>query len=120
MVASNIWDKVFKSGPSKICGRQSLKNLKEYGLLKSSINFTWPTLEYFVPYINQLLDGSQNALSVSHTLASITFSQFCQYPGNFFSTEKLTLQIKYLKSELETINFFKLKYDHIAISQTFP
>ena len=23
-----IWDKVFKNGPSKICGRQPLKNLK--------------------------------------------------------------------------------------------
>ena len=29
---SIIWDKVFKNGPSKICGRQPLKNLKEYGL----------------------------------------------------------------------------------------
>ena len=29
-----IWDKVFKNGPSKICGRKSLKNLKGYGLLK--------------------------------------------------------------------------------------
>ena len=28
-----IWDKVFKNGPSKICERQSLKNLKGYGLL---------------------------------------------------------------------------------------
>ena len=28
-----IWDKVLKNEPSKICGRQSLKNLKEYGLL---------------------------------------------------------------------------------------
>ena len=28
----HIWDKVFKSGPSKICGRQPLKNLKGYGL----------------------------------------------------------------------------------------
>ena len=27
------WDKVFKSGPGKICGRQPLKNLKRYGLL---------------------------------------------------------------------------------------
>ena len=27
------WDKVFKNGPSKICGRRPLKNLKEYGLL---------------------------------------------------------------------------------------
>ena len=32
------WDKVFKSGPSKICGRQSLKN------------FARSILEYFVPY----------------------------------------------------------------------
>ena len=30
----SIWDKVFKSGPSTICGRQPLKNLKGYGLLK--------------------------------------------------------------------------------------
>ena len=34
----NIWDKVLKSGPSKICGRQSLKNLKGYGLLKQTIS----------------------------------------------------------------------------------
>ena len=27
------WEKVFKNGPSKICGRQPLKNLKEYALL---------------------------------------------------------------------------------------
>ena len=34
MTPHTIWDKVFKSGPSKICGRQCLKNLKGYGLLK--------------------------------------------------------------------------------------
>ena len=33
---SDIWDKVFKNGLSKICGRQPLRN------------FTWPILEYFV------------------------------------------------------------------------
>ena len=27
-------DKVFENGPSKICGKQLLKNLKGYGLLK--------------------------------------------------------------------------------------
>ena len=27
------WDKVFKSRPSKTCGRQPLKNLKGYSLL---------------------------------------------------------------------------------------
>ena len=31
-----IWNKVFKNGPSKICGRQPLKNLKGYGLLKET------------------------------------------------------------------------------------
>ena len=30
-----IWEKVFKNEPSKICGRQSLKNLKGYGLPKA-------------------------------------------------------------------------------------
>ena len=34
--------KVFKNGPSKICGRQPLKNL-------SSTNFTWSIFECFVP-----------------------------------------------------------------------
>ena len=33
----NLWDKVFKNGPSKICGRQPLKNLKGYGLLEHLI-----------------------------------------------------------------------------------
>ena len=31
------WNKVFKNGPSKSCGRHPLKN------------FTWPILEYYVP-----------------------------------------------------------------------
>ena len=31
---SSIWDKVFKNGLSKICGRQPLKNLNRSGLLK--------------------------------------------------------------------------------------
>ena len=34
----DIWDKVFKNGPSKICGRQPLKNV------------TWSILEYFNSY----------------------------------------------------------------------
>ena len=33
------WGKVFKSGLSKFCGRQSLKNLKGYGVLKHTISF---------------------------------------------------------------------------------
>ena len=30
------WDKVFKNGQSKICGRQPLKNLKRYDLLRQT------------------------------------------------------------------------------------
>ena len=37
-IAYLIWDKVFKNRPSKICGRQPLKNF----------NLTIP--EYFVPF----------------------------------------------------------------------
>ena len=32
----NLWVKIFKNGPSKICGRQPLKNLKWYGLPKQN------------------------------------------------------------------------------------
>ena len=35
----HIWDKLFKNGPSKICGIHPLKN------------FIWSILEYFVPYM---------------------------------------------------------------------
>ena len=31
----DIWDKLFNNGPSKICGRQPLKNLKGHGVLKA-------------------------------------------------------------------------------------
>ena len=55
----SIWDKVFKNGPNRICGRQLLKNLKGYCLLNQivslqifermySTNFTWFILEGFV------------------------------------------------------------------------
>ena len=41
---------LFKSGPSKICRRHHLKN------------FTWPTLEYFVPYITNFLVATNTFL----------------------------------------------------------
>ena len=34
----NIWDKVFKNEPSKICGRKPFKNLKSYGLFRHTIS----------------------------------------------------------------------------------
>ena len=61
LTISYIRDKACKNGPSKICERQPLKNLKGYGLLKQIIsfqiferlfftNFTWSILEYFVSF----------------------------------------------------------------------
>ena len=41
------WYKVFKNGSSKICGRLPLEN------------FTWSTLEYFVPIIARFLLGNK-------------------------------------------------------------
>lgn len=32
-----MWDKVFKDGLSKICGKQSLKNLEGYDLLQALV-----------------------------------------------------------------------------------
>ena len=34
----SICDKVFKNEPGKICGREPLKNLKGYGLLKQVLS----------------------------------------------------------------------------------
>ena len=56
----HIWGKVFKNGPSEICGRQPLKNLKKaisprtFSRL-SSTNFTWSILEYLSHILFKLL-----------------------------------------------------------------
>ena len=34
-----LWDKVFNSGLNKFCGRQPLKKLKGYRILKQTISF---------------------------------------------------------------------------------
>ena len=70
-----IWDKVFKNGPSEICRRQPLNNLKGNGLLKHiTSNFLkaafhkfQPVLEYFVPYKAYQMTG----ISCVHVLTDI-------------------------------------------------
>ena len=72
------WDKVFKNGPSKICGRKPLENLKWYDLLKQTIslqrfwrlsytNFTWSILEYFFPNDPQNIQ-SRICIPIKHWL----------------------------------------------------
>ena len=34
---AHVCDKIFMNGPTKVCGRQPLKHLKGYGLLKQKI-----------------------------------------------------------------------------------
>ena len=49
-----IWAKVFKNGPSKIWGRQLLKNLKWYGLLREIGKVTLLKLPIHVKFaVNQ-------------------------------------------------------------------
>ena len=55
---------MFKSEPSKICGRQPLKNLKRYGLLKQTISF-----KFFKGCLLQILLGP-----LLNTLFQITFT----------------------------------------------
>ena len=38
VMAGDNWDKVLKNVPSKICGKQPLKNLMGYGLLKGAMS----------------------------------------------------------------------------------
>ena len=38
VMAGDNWDKVLKNVPSKICGKQPLKNVMGYGLLKGAIS----------------------------------------------------------------------------------
>ena len=89
---SFIWDKVFKNGPSKICGRQPFKHLKGYGLLKQTLilqifkrppstNFTWSILEYFVQTLS---------LQFFKRLSSTNFTWFIlEYLDLFFSHTSL-------------------------------
>ena len=65
------WDKVFKNGPSKICGRQPLKNLKRYGQRQSFTNFTWSIFECFVPNVVSISLSEPVKISGSAEVANV-------------------------------------------------
>ena len=51
----STWDKLFKIGPSKIRGRQPLKNLNEYDLLRQTISLEGCLPQIFLgPLLNTL------------------------------------------------------------------
>ena len=63
----------------KICGRQSLKNLKGYGLLKQifSTNFTWSILEYFAPN-NCINNIHERNIRIVHRGCNISFKDLLE------------------------------------------
>ena len=69
------WKKVFKNGPSKICGRQPLKNLNWYVFLSRSYRF-----KFFKGYLPQILLGPfLNTLS-HETLLILIKRSFSRIP----------------------------------------
>ena len=79
LTLNHIWDKVFKNGPSKISGRQPLKNLKGYGLLKQAIR-----CKFFIGCHAQISLGPfSNTLSQSILLILKNQNPFCPTSTNF-------------------------------------
>ena len=99
--ALSKWDKVFKNGSSKICGRQPLKNLKGYGLLKrgivlqifwklSSKPFIWSIREYFVPNVHMFW-----RFSISGVIGKLEYNRIIRLENDwvkFLQREKSILQ----------------------------
>ena len=83
----NIWDKVCKNGPSKICARQTLKNLKFYGLSQQIIllwifktclpkSFNWFILEYFAQFLSNFLTSYSVTLKLMTHLDCFILSEY--------------------------------------------
>ena len=82
------WEKVFKNGPSKICERQALKNLKGYGLLKNFKGFrkfylfhSWifcPKLyfSFFQKFTFRILSQIENILTSIDYLVKILQAEY--------------------------------------------
>ena len=57
-----VWEKVLKNGPSKICGRQPLKDLKGHGLLKQTISLQGCLPQILLGPILNTLSHTRNVL----------------------------------------------------------
>ena len=111
---NNNWDKVFKNGPSKICGRPPLKNLMRYGLPKADHT----TFKFFKGCLPQILLGP-----FMNTSSQLWMTLFCiQYlnkqdfafnKGCFFLIVKtesfLHSYIKYINCYGPQKNFLKIE-----------
>ena len=68
-----IWDRVFKNGSSKICGKQPLKNLKGYGLLKAVFHNFYLVHSWILCLIYSSPTWSSNTLLPKETDELIDF-----------------------------------------------
>ena len=75
----DIWAKIFKNGPSKICGRQPSKILKWYGLLRHTIS-----LQIFKSCLPQILLGP--FFNTSPHFILVCFFYLCTALYNFHMT----------------------------------
>ena len=82
---SAISGKVFKNGPSKICGRRPLKN------------FTWPFLEYFV----------LNSPSPNNQQTSLLFQDFLSENITSFQTTSTPSSVSIARYELSIPGAFR-------------
>ena len=79
------WNKVFKNGPSKICGMQPLKMLKWYGLLKRIISLHFKLFKACIPqillgqFLNNLSQSLQENLKNPMRVLQIVVSVFQIY-----------------------------------------
>ena len=67
-----MWGKVFKNGPSKICGRQPLKNLKWYEQT-ISLKDCFPQI-LLDPFLNTIYQYDMISLSESYLDLSVSFN----------------------------------------------
>ena len=77
----NIWDKIFKNGPRKICRGQPLKQAisPQVFLRLSSRNFTRSILEYFVPFVSLQVDTNWLEFTRIHRYQHLKLDSWCPW-----------------------------------------
>ena len=73
------WDKVFKSGPGKICGRQPLKNLKGYKFFKGCLPqiLLGPLLNTWTHALTRSISSFRDSTGIYKSNRANKLSIFC-------------------------------------------
>ena len=99
------WNKVFKNGPSKTCGRQPLKNLKWYGLYHFKFykgRFRQILLGPFLNTLSQIKSRSFSAGNkINEILIIIKFKSFFFFESQSYWTSTCNIYLKFKSSRPE-------------------